>query len=93
MEYNNRAKTVLRDIARIALIGGGGVWFVSWLVIASAYETGLRDSAAVWQLIGGGVFALGVLFWIAWLVAASTEYAIEYYFERLDKREKNRLEQ
>jgi hypothetical protein len=93
MEYNNRAKTVLRDFARVPLFVGGGLWAIAGITVASSKSEELTTSAAGWQLIGGVIFVFGVISLLAWLVAASTEYAIEYNFDRRAKRESAPVEE
>jgi len=92
MEYNNRAKTVLRDFARIPIIVGGGIWVAAGITVAASKTEELTASAAGWQLIGGAILAFGVLSLLAWLVAASAEYSVEYHLGRRSDSESRQPE-
>jgi len=90
MEYLNRAKNILVELTRVPLMGGAIVWIVATLVVN---VEGSASSGVGWQLVGLAIMAFGALALLAYLVARSNEYAVTYYFERQDKREKNRAEQ
>jgi len=90
MEYLNRSKNILVELTRVPLIGGAIVWVVATMIVNAE---GSASTGVGWQLVGLVIMGFGLLALLAYLVARSNEYAVKYYFERQDQREKNRAEQ
>jgi len=99
MEYNDRARTILRDLSFASVGLGGLTWIISTSLIASRLrEVGgtlggaLRDydgsgdlaKSVIWQTIAANVVAFGLIGLIALLVASSVRYNIRFYAQKLD---------
>jgi hypothetical protein len=88
MEYNDRSRTVLRDLAVVGILAGIAIYAISASIVSGelADPDGFNEArvggATIWQFAGIGVLGFGLASLVGWLVATSVNYNLAYHLKK-----------